>query len=135
MRGAVPILHNLQQKFQEKMDFLHVYIAEAHAMNEWPINSSRDSITGEAINFKQPVSDNERIGLANKFIGDYSFKWPTVIDLIENPFEALFASWPLRFYVIHDGKLSFKAQPENSTYDFNYLRDHLVELEGSLSQK
>jgi ABC-type uncharacterized transport system ATPase subunit len=127
MRYAVPTLHAWQKEFSEKINFLCIYIAEAHATDEWPISSARSSITGKAINFRQAVSDEERIAAAKQFIKDYSFEIPTVIDLISNPFEEVFASWPLRFYVIHKGKLVYKAQPKNSTYEFEDVRSFLLE--------
>lgn len=36
---------------------------------------------------KQPVSDEERLLIAKKFVDDYKFEIPTVIDLIDNAFE------------------------------------------------
>ena len=41
------------------------------------------------MNFKQAVSDEERIEVAQQFVKDYSFEIPTVIDLINNPFEGI----------------------------------------------
>lgn len=105
MRFAVPQLHAMQKEFADKMRFLCVYIAEAHAADEWyyniihemifihscrPISSARASITGETINFKQPVSNEQRMGLANRFVNDYKFEIETVIDLIDNPFESMY---------------------------------------------
>lgn len=127
MRAAVPILHNLQKEFAAQVEFLCVYILEAHAMDEWPINSARASITGAPINFKQPVIEEERLKLAKQFVDDYSFEITTVVDLMDNSFEDVFASWPLRFYVIHEGRLTFKAQPRDSTYYFDDLRNFLLE--------
>lgn len=37
---------------------------------------------------------------------------PMLVDPVENPFDALFAPWPLRFYVLYQGRLAFKAQPK-----------------------
>lgn len=127
MRVGVPIMHSLFEEFSSRVNFLCVYIAEAHAMDEWPINSARGSITGQPINFNQPISDSQRLSLAIQFVSDYQFLIPTVIDLIDNAFEEAFASWPLRFFVVRDGKLVFKAQPRDTTYYFSDLRDFLIE--------
>jgi type I thyroxine 5'-deiodinase len=132
MRFSVPQLHALQQEFTDKMEFLCIYIAEAHATDEWPISSARSSITGTPVNYRQAQSDEERIQAAKQFVKDYKFEFHTVIDLISNPFEELFAAWPLRYFVIHKEKLVFKAQPENSTYEFSELHDFLLETAKSI---
>lgn len=133
MRFAVPQLHALQNEFKHSMEFLCVYIMEAHATDEWPISSARASVTGQPVMFRQARSDEERLTVAKKFVEDYSFEINTVIDLIDNPFENLFASWPLRYYVLHKGKLIYKAQPKNATYVFADFRDFLVETNKNLS--
>jgi hypothetical protein len=33
-----------------------------------------------------------------------------LVDPIDNPFDAAFAPWPLRFYILHRGLIRYKAQ-------------------------
>ncbi len=33
-----------------------------------------------------------------------------LVDPIDNPFDAAFAPWPLRFYILHRGRIAYKAQ-------------------------
>lgn len=35
---------------------------------------------------------------------------PMLVDPIDNPFDAAFAPWPLRFYILHRGRIAYKAQ-------------------------
>lgn len=35
---------------------------------------------------------------------------PMLVDPIDNPFDAAFAPWPLRFYILHRGRIVYKAQ-------------------------
>lgn len=46
----------------------------------------------------------------------------------DGAFERLFAPWPLRFYVIAHGRLTFIAEPQKCTYDLSLLRKHLLRL-------
>jgi len=39
-------------------------------------------------------------------------------DTVENDFEQTYSAWPIRFYVVQDKKILFKAFPdEHNTYD------------------
>jgi len=100
------------------VDFVVVYITEAHAQDEWPI--------GDPLKINQPVTDAERVGIARQFAEDYDLQLPVLVDLVANHFEEAYAAWPIRFYVLEEGqslgragpKLVYKAQPDhNNTYD------------------
>lgn len=98
-------------RYNSKVNFLTVYIVEAHAIDEWPV--------GDPLKITQPLSTIERCGVARAFARDYDFKVPMVVDTITNEFSENFAAWPIRFYVIEKGStLVYKAQPDhNMTYD------------------
>jgi len=44
---------------------------------------------------------------------------PVVVDTLNNEFESVFAAWPIRFYVIKNGELVFKAQPNTVHYAYD----------------
>jgi membrane protease subunit (stomatin/prohibitin family) len=85
--------------------FLLVYIAEAHSADEWPI--------GKQISFDQHKTIEERVTIARSFAADmkqkHGFSLPMVADTIDNGFDKAYAAWPVRFYVIQEGKISFIA--------------------------
>lgn len=60
---------------------------------------------------------DDRADAARKFIEIYQWKWPMVLDGIDNAFDALYAPWPIRFYGIVDGKLEFISEPESADID------------------
>jgi hypothetical protein len=74
---------------------------------------------GDPLKITQPLSTIERCGVARAFTRAYDFKVPMVVDTISNEFSETYAAWPIRFYVIENGrKLVYKAQPDhNNTYD------------------
>lgn len=91
-----------------------MYITEAHAADEWPV--------GRSISFcNQPKETSERCILAKKFVETTKIEMPMLVDTIENQFETTFAAWPVRFFVIKNGKLLFKAQPNLEDYAYDVL--------------
>jgi len=127
MRGLAPSLHQLFDEFKvQNVDFLCVYITEAHAQDEWPISSSRFN-NGKAVIYNQPRKIEERLSIARDFIQAFNFRIPMVADTMENQFEAQYSPWPLRFYIIEDGKLMFKAMPKQCTYNLGDIRNWLEE--------
>jgi hypothetical protein len=100
----------------EAVDFLTIYIVEAHAQDEWPV--------GDPLHITQPISDAERCGVARQFSQDYALRLPLVVDSVANSFSEQYAAWPIRFFVLSQNEqekthtVLYKAQPDhNNTYD------------------
>ncbi|KAI7840527.1 hypothetical protein COHA_005826 [Chlorella ohadii] len=71
---------------------------------------------------------------ATHFVQQFGFQPPMLVDPIDNPFDAAFAPWPLRFYILHRGCIAYKAQPRECSYSLSELRErllHLLEVEGA----
>ena len=49
-----------------------------------------------------------------------------MVDTATNEFDHWFAPWPLRFYVVHHGRMEFIAQPDQASYDVTQVPTHLV---------
>jgi len=105
-----------------------VYISEAHAIDEWPVGDGYGKLKG----FKQPKTLEERIRVAKEFIGDFDYGVPMVCDSMENKFDSIFACWPVRYYILHQGGVYYKAQPnaKEYTYSVDDLRQALATLTG-----
>lgn len=115
----------MQEKYAHKVDFLCVYIEEAHAQDEWPISSCRWNPTGKKIMYNQHKTIEDRLAVARDFIDAFGWKYPTILDAIDNPFETAYAAWPLRLYVVKDGRMVFKAQPREAMYHLQDVMDVL----------
>jgi len=97
-----------------------VYITEAHARDEWP--------AGKVWSYcDQPKTLEDRQAVALRFVDRSAFELPVVLDDIANSFDDVYAAWPFRFYVLHNGKIAFKAQPNKKTfsYELPQLREWL----------
>lgn len=118
----------VQEGLKDKAAMLAIYITEAHAMDEWPINSARCNGDRGPVNVLQPTADEERCNLARTFKTNFDFRVPMVVDPVSNPFDEDFAPWPLRFYILHKGKLAHKAFPINCSYDIWDVKERLLKL-------
>jgi hypothetical protein len=109
--------------------FLAVYIAEAHARDQWPVGKTISCVD-------QPTTLVQRLKNAQEFQKNFNFQMSILVDNMENNFHHTYGSWPFRFFVIHEGKLILKAQPnsENYTYNINEIDDWINNFYQSHSQ-
>jgi len=80
---------------------------EAHAEDTWPLGLDRS--------YNQTHTIEARAKVARDFIEDNSYQYAIRIDEApSNSFNATFAAWPLRFFVIEpdDGKLVYIHEPD-----------------------
>lgn len=121
--------------------FLFVYIMEAHGTDEWPVMSSRCNNGKGAVRVEQTTTLMSRRDAAASMIATFPEifksdlsdvpcpnKFCMMIDDPErnDPFEDLFAPWPLRFYVLGDGgRVDFIMNPQKCSYDLVDLRNYL----------
>jgi len=104
---------------------------EAHATDEWPILDTE-------VTFKQHKTLQERRKAVEFTCDTYPFLESSkgfgehiYIDHIENHFNNAFASWPLRYWVFHEGKVAYKAMPKNAQY---LLSDLEAALESTVAR-
>lgn len=108
------MLQQLYAQYAESVQFLLVYIAESHAVDEWPV--------GETIIKKQHTNTNERIEACQECLDDFGLNWPTVVDDSNNAFHNTYACWPIRFYCIKDDVFEIVATPNcDSGYDLREI--------------
>jgi len=111
-------LTEFTEAYAQVADFVAVYIAEAHARNEWPAGSKLSTCD-------QPTTRQERLDAANALVESKEISMPLLVDDIDNQFDTAFSCWPVRFYVLHHGKVAFKAQPNAGSmngYDFGEIQ-------------
>ncbi len=52
------------------------------------------------------------------------------VDPVHNPFDAAYAPWPLRFYVLSGGSIAYFAQPKDCSYSLTALREAVLGVLG-----
>jgi hypothetical protein len=94
------------------MRLLVVYIAEAHARDQWPMGKTISCVD-------QPKTLEERLENARQCKKNFNFDVPMLVDNMNNDFHLTYGSWPFRFYVIYEGKLALKAEPHENTFVYD----------------
>jgi len=94
------------------MDFLCVYIAEAHAQDKWPL--------GRHVELTTHKNFNERVKASDILVDKYNFKVKIMYDTMEDEFDKEYAVWPERYYIVKDGKM---VQIFSPTTDFGFDRE------------
>jgi len=97
---SVPRVHQLSQIYTPLgVDFLAVYVSEAHASDEWKL--------GNVVEIPQHRTVNDRLAAATKFQKETEYKIPLVVDTLENEFEKTYAAWPERAYIVEGGRVVY----------------------------
>jgi len=98
---------------------LTVYILEAHAADTWPIGSD--------VVYNQTTTIEERSAVARDFIEHNNYEFPIRIDPPQNPFNNVFAAWPLRFFVIDpkESRMNYICEPFGDIIAVSDLDDYL----------
>jgi len=112
-------MNRMFDEFSSRVDFLAVYILEAHAQDEWCMGSQKCL-------YNQPISLDDRKRVARDFIRDMNFKIKLMIDLINNNFDEEYFAWPERFWVIHKGRITFMAEVGPFGFRLDLLQEYLA---------
>lgn len=122
--------------------FALVYVMEAHAVDEWPVAMCEKD-------FEQHRTFADRASAAETLLKDFtvSRNLPVFVDGIANGFNAAYASWPFRWWVLTPNQeeeaaqggaprrpcprraatVAQKPMPRNAQYDLDELEGWLEE--------
>jgi len=104
----VPALNKLYEQYRDKVDFMVVYITEAHPSDVWQMESN----VKEKVVFASPRSQDERASVAGTCVRKLGIEIPALLDEFGNSTESAYTAWPDRIYMIdRDGKIAYKSKP------------------------
>ena len=90
------------------MEFLIVYITEAHPSDVWQMQSN----IKEKVVFASPKNEEERAFVAGACVRKLAIEFPAVLDEFGNSTESTYTGWPDRLYLIDaQGKIAYKSKP------------------------
>jgi hypothetical protein len=99
-------LTDLHKKYQDRAEFLSVYIREAHPTDGWRM-ASNDQV---GITIAQPRTNAERSAVAAKCCTALNMTMPLLVDAIDDRVGHAYSGMPDRLYVIdRDGRVSYKG--------------------------
>jgi iodothyronine deiodinase-like protein len=104
----VPALNKLYDQYRDKIEFLVVYITEAHPSDVWQMESNiKDKVV-----FASPRSEDERASVAGTCVRKLGIKIPALLDEFGNTTEAGYTAWPDRLYLVdRSGRITYKSKP------------------------
>jgi hypothetical protein len=98
----------MSEKYVGRIDFLVVYIREAHPEDGWVVTMNRS----EDIKFDDPSTTNERTDVAESCALRLEIKMPVVVDEIDDAVASAYGALPDRLYLIgRGGDIAFQGSP------------------------
>ena len=116
------------------MDFLTIYVREAHPTDEWQMKSNlkeKDNVC-----YAQPKTIEQRLAIANDFTQRFKYSVPFGVDQMNNAANDAYAAWPERLYVIDEGgRIAYKGGNGPFYYDSKEVRDWLAKRYGEVKRR
>ena len=117
-------MKQLIERYSDRVQFVFVYVLEAHPTDGWNTDSNRAA----GVMYAQPISLEDRAEVAHDWRKAYGFRNPVVLDWPDNRINADYAGEPERLYVLDsDGTVTFKS--EQGPYYDSHLEDWAAALE------
>ena len=100
-------MNALYKKYGKKVEFLMVYIREAHPTDG---RQSRGN-EREGILVKQPTTLGGRAKVCTMMADKLDLKIPAIVDTLDDATNNAYGGWPDRMYLIgKDGKIAFQGE-------------------------
>jgi len=101
-------LHEIWERHRDRVDFVVVYVREAHPEEGWVITMNRDQ--GIAIN--DPTTNAERSEVAETCAIQLKIRMPVVVDEVDDGLARAYGALPDRLYLIgRGGRFAFQGEP------------------------
>ncbi len=96
----------MERQYEGRVEFLVVYIREAHPTDGWQVPINED----EAVLYAQPVAFDQREQIASACALGLDLRITTLIDDMENSTDEAYAALPDRLYLIGaDGEIVYRS--------------------------
>ena len=96
----------MHEKYKDQVQFLSVYVREAHPIDGWRMSSNDDV----EIAIPQPRTFEERVGVANTCHERLKMNIPLLVDEIDDRVGHAYSGMPSRLYLIdQSGKIAYKS--------------------------
>ena len=100
-------LHELWERYSDRVAFAVVYIREAHPEEGWVVTPNRD----EGIRVDDPTTDGERHDVAEACALRLKIRMPVVIDPVDDKIASAYGALPDRLYLIgRGGRVAFQGE-------------------------
>ncbi|MBI3684219.1 MAG: deiodinase [Acidobacteria bacterium] len=113
------------EKYKDRVEFLLVYIREAHATDGWQVPRN----VKEGILLENAKTMEQKEEHATSCARKLDIKFPTLLDGMDNKVELAYTAWPDRLYLVDkNGRIAYKSKPGPGGFK-------PVELEAAIRQE
>jgi len=96
----------MHKKIQRQVEFLAVYVREAHPTDGWRMAGNDKA----GISFAQPIDKNARVSVAKQCCSALEITMPVLVDEMDDRVGHAYSGMPDRLYVIdRHGKVAYKG--------------------------
>lgn len=97
----------MHERWRDNVEFLVVYIREAHPEEGWVVSMNRD----EDIRVQDPTTLQERVEVAGSCALRLKIRMPVVVDEIDDQIASAYGALPDRLYLIGcGGRIAFQGE-------------------------
>jgi peroxiredoxin len=122
-RQRFPGVEALRQRYGNSVEFLAVYIREAHAADGWVLEGN----TRAKIEVPQHTNQGERLAASQRFCEMLKPSYPLLVDEFDDHVTQAYSATPNRLYLIdRDGKVAYKSGRGPRGYRMGELEQSLV---------
>lgn len=107
-RGQIERFNEIYAELHERMEFLLIYIREAHPEDGWQvgINDTQDIV------YTQPTTTEARAAIAGTCVAQHNIRMPVALDDMRDSIKDSYAGSPERLYLIDgDGIVRHRSPP------------------------
>ena len=94
-------------KHADRMDMVTIYIAEAHAADEWTLRSSTNAELDGKWDVMLARDMSSKIKLAQDWVDWLQPSTPYVVDTMEDSARLAYGAWPERLVIVEDGVVKY----------------------------
>jgi tetratricopeptide (TPR) repeat protein len=106
-REQAETINQMYQKYGKRIQFLLVYIREAHAGENWQSTINER----EGVSLKTALTIDEKQDHAGLCRRKLKIEYPAVVDGMDGKAETAYAAWPSRLYLIgRDGRIAYESR-------------------------
>jgi len=121
----------LYDDYKDHVDFLTIYVREAHPTDEWQMKSNEKG--KDDVCYAQPKTLAQRVAIANDFTQRFKYPVPFGIDPMNNAANDAYAAWPERLYILDEqGHVAYKGGNGPFKYNPQEVRDWLAARYGQV---
>jgi thiol-disulfide isomerase/thioredoxin len=124
-RARVPGIDKLRELYGNKVEFLGIYVREAHPTDGWVL----DGNTKAGINEPQPTNQTQRLAVAQKYCDTVKPNYPLLVDEMDDRVTRAYSGTPNRLYIVdRDGRVVYKSGRGPRGYRTEQLEQSLALL-------